>query len=490
MGGMKKKNIIFVVAIILICLVLKGYDMYKDNKNIKEQNKELASKDKELADDPYKLFGNDPCAETDYMPDAMIGIGDSVQYRYDKNEECTKFGEMELKVNSAELLDAPKTADLECEELIDEIKGSTRKELLYRFEEELRYLYVNFTIKNIGHDTREIEMGIFHLTDSNQFGKADGSSISFDVVKVIENGNATVIEEIPFVGKKMKFEAGKEYNIECIQIMCPGEVYDLYMTTNYNDKNYPNDQVAVKLDIALYETIECDPTDGVVSEFQKRDLKQLRINAGYTNYSYFEDQVEEYEFSDNHFYEFGATVGKPLEQDAGEVIPGTEMTVLEAELVNDRDNLPERFKDSKYIDGVLDTYMEQLSYDRDEYRYVYVKAKFKELGNLGIPTMLSNCLWLYNRDDENNLWVFGCADDYYIESSTNKKQTIEYQQILMEQGEEIVVEAVYVVVPDTVYDLYIYNYNNGLIFSGDTSDSDTYGAISLDIKNKESGGIK
>ncbi len=491
---MNKKNLIFILSIFAVIIVLNIYDSHKMSKTVKEIESEKESIQTSHSENggngPYAAFKRNVFG-TDNYPDMMAEVGDNVQIRYGMDTDWNGGGELIMTVNSAKLLDEAKSEDYENELFQNELLFYTQKENMCEYEEELRYLYVDITMKSMSQETKTINFNSFSHINENRFGSNEyGSSMSFDYVKVIEGDLVTIIEDKEWVGRVFELEPDKEYHVVCVNIITPGSVYDLYFTTNTSDYNTPNDQVAVRLNIAEYETMECDPSDGVVSEYQKRDLKQLRINAKHTSYSFFEEQSEGFEFLDSYFHKFGSTVGKPWEQAEGEVIPGMRTTILDAYMVDDMEELPDNFEDSKYLKQMLDVYLEQLPYDKEEYRYLYMKANFEELGNLGITTQINNYLWLYNRDDDNNLWVFGCADDYYILSSTNKQQTVEYQEIQMEQGEEIVVEAVYIVVPDTVYDLYWYTENNGLVNGDRTYESDTYGAISLGIKEYEQGGIK
>lgn len=121
----------------------------------------------------------------------------------------------------------------------------------------------------------------------------------------------------------------------------------------------------------------------------------------------------------------------------------------------------------------------------------------RELGNMEMmDESVAQYMWIYNRDSEGKLWYIGYPDDYYILSSTNKEHYIgNYEYVRTKENDEIVVEAVYVIVPDTVYDIYIFN-NAGMIceesfkYFGDPNFTAIHCGISLNKKLMEKGGIK
>jgi len=479
-----KKSIIFIISIITIVLIAKSYSTVQKNK---EEKHNYESEDV-IENDIYKEYKK--LGQEDNIPDVIGGMKDNILFRINKD---SAYVDASITVESAEILSEVKPEHTENENILKEIDNYCNKQYLNIFKEELRFVYVEFTVKNMSKTNSRLYMSDLLIIDAMDFGReADNVwapvPLSFDYIEV-KNGDENVeLKDTVFDGKYIDFKSNEEYNVTGIAVCQPGVIGDLYLATNKDDTNTPNDQAAIKLEITLNESMECNPNDGDVSEFQKRDLKQLRINAGYTSYSYFKEQQKGFKISEESLYNKDAIVGKTFEQAGGEFVPIKQMSVQKAELKENLVELPEQFRTSKYIEDTLNLYMNELPYEKEQYRYLYIKVKIKELGNLNMTTPINNYLWLYNKDNENNMWIFGCADDYYITSSSNGNQTIEYQQIMMEHNEEIVVEAVYIVVPDTIYDLYLYTDAGAL--NADVVESEFYGAISLGISGYETNGIK
>lgn len=474
---MKKKNLYFIIAVVLIIILVKCYDVY---------NKKSEDDIDTNPDDYYSVFATNYSSSnySDGVPDLIVDKNETVHFRYAKNKETDKYAEAELQVKNVSLLDDPKNQDMDNDIFKEVVNSKSKKAGFLVFEEEYRYLYVDFTIKNMSDEKAILNLETLGINNKKNFGHEEFSrSGSFSYIKLIEDDKETVIEAHDFSCREYELEPDKEYLFEMVEIILPCEIENLYFLTNNSDDNLTNDQVGICLGLELNE--EYDYT------YRGRDLKLMRINAGYTSDIFFEEQQEGFEFSDNYFYNSDESVGKSWSGDGEDSIVGKNMMVLESRVINDKDNLPEKFNDSKYIEKTLDLYRDKYDYNDGEYRYVYTKIKLKELGNMKIDTVISNYLWLYNRDENNHLWVFGCADDYYIISSTDENQSIECQNIIMSQDEEIIIEAVYIALPDTIYDLYIYNNNsNGLLERGCVDNGDTEGAICLDIAKYEEGGIK
>lgn len=474
-----KKNIIFIITTICIFAVLIGVNFLKE---------------KEKKDVPGQQI-EEPAVRKNVEVKGYKGE-DIVTYAAEKNfysyGEEMSVGSYKVKVETVDLKDKLEDPDDSNKELIESLDLSQYETLELAFIEELRYLYVTLEITNESDSKQELVFANFEFENRREDNAIGGGSGCFEWQEPIDEANSNKVTLNGFGEKQWSFEPKETINIKAIAVVLPADVYDLYLCIHsYEEADYEGHS---SLDIQLHETDGFIFVDDEISDKQQRDLKKLKTNIEYTNYTLFKEQENGYSCSDENLYDLTKTVGWPHNID-GEIQPGIQTQVQDVRIYSKQEKLPEQFQEKSYIEGMTELYTKELKYDKKDFRYLYVKVKMKQLTNMyeSVEVKIPSQLWIYNRDEEGKLWRLGYPDDYYTILSTNKEQLLGGSPLLyMKQDEEIVVEAVYVIPPDSLYNVYLFA-REGAIYDDyyEEANAKQYdGGISLGITNYEKGGVK
>jgi len=475
-----KKNLIFIASIVCVFAILLVIKLSID------------SEDEKKNDDIYEQATAKNVEVKGYKGEVYNDVTYGKEEKFYGFQEVVEFNSFSIKIESAELKEKLNAEDENNETLISAIESDAVKDIALVFEEELRYLYITYEMTNLSDENQNYEFAYMQI-NSRREDNALGAGATIRLVQILDTGKENQLTTDSFGNDILCFNPHETINFQMIATVIPAEVYDLYLATSNRGGKY--DENYLSLDIRLYETDGFMFIDDEISDNQKRNLKELKINKKYTNYSFFDEQEEGFQCLDQYLYGLTDTVGFPLEHIKGEVEPGIEMQVLDVNLYEEINQLSEDFQKDTYLERMTALYCEELTCEEEAIRYLYVKVKMTQLGNTyeKISTYIPQQLWIYNRDDNGSLWRLGYPDDYRIISSTNKEQLLGgYHLVYTEPKEELVVEAVYVIPPNMLYNVYLFTCNG--VISDDLFGSDNNkmnnGGISLDINNQEQGGIK
>ena len=167
-GNMKKKNLYFIIAVVLIVILVKCYDIY---------NKKSESDVDTNPDDYYSVFATNYSSSnySDGVPDLMVDKNETVHFRYAKNKETGKYAEAELKLKNVSLQDDPKNQDMDNDIFKEVVNSKSKKAGFLVFEEEYRYLYVDFTIKNMSDEKAILNLETLGINNKKNFGHEEFS---------------------------------------------------------------------------------------------------------------------------------------------------------------------------------------------------------------------------------------------------------------------------------------------------------------------------
>ena len=468
-----KKNIIFISAVaVLILLSLVISTQRKISEDKVTENKETTSQ-----------------KQTTVTNKRFLEMGEKATHYNYSNDEIS----YEICVNGAELSYELYPEYQEYTYMTNKMdKSITNYEKDGRaFRDEIRYLYVDFTLTN-----KDDKGGSLRLDERFRHANVNDTEVSvwhdYGYFFRITDGQIKYMPDDGWGGTYIKLEAGEKVNLRVIYMVLPCWLYNEHFTTDYDNASY------VDLNLGVYETGYLTFYVGDAPyDYDKRDKKRAKIRNKVTSLDNVEEQEEGCKVHDSFLFDIGDVVGTPYYQAPGESIPNMQMEIYEAVLYDDISELPERFGENGYLSDMTDVYVEKSGGSTEDYRYLYVKVKMKQLCNLfEVVWSTEQCMWIYNRDEDGYMWQFGYPDDYYILSATNEKQNLgNYSEPYTNEGDELVVEAAYVIPPDMVYDLYLFTACDDIIDSSETHYADgtkdkIYGFIDLNMNLKEEGGVK
>jgi|GEM_PF-3122851 len=478
---MKKTMIFFGTAIMIICILL-----FIQVRQDKEKTDELVSTDAIISNNIEVKGYKDN--ETRYINE---------KHFHDFDKEVT-VGKLIFQVKEAQLKNEfsddmeyyTKRGRVEyCKGWLTDLGNS-----LIIYEEELRYLYLTYTIENSTNDTQVLYLSkmscVNRREDNSVWQTGDLGDIRITDITTTNH----IAEDFDTESDIIVIKPNAKLEIEMIVLISPASIYDLYMVIR--DETETNNEY-ISLNQKLGETdgnIFVD--DEKVSTASLRDLAQLKINHT-MNYDYFLKQEQGTVCREQYFFETDDTVGKPNEQKLQECI-GESYTyhIEEAVIVNNLDELAENYKYRGYLQQMTDVCINKYGYKKAEIRYLQLTVTLKQLGDMypSFSLRIPTSLWLYNRAANNKLWRLGYPDDYEIVTSTNPEQQLGHvDTINIKPDEEIVISATYVILSDTLYDVYLWNFQ-GAVPEGEGSvyckDFATDGGISLGLNYYENGGVK
>lgn len=338
---------------------------------------------------------------------------------------------------------------------------SDPENLVVIYKEELTYTYVTVELKNNSDSTK-----VYQNTDLRLYNIKEKKVEEFfdlcDWRTWDEKG-----EEIEW---DFMLEPEETVKLELFYVTFLPSSYDLYLGIT---KPIANGKSYLCLSLNLLQT-----------EKKERDLALLRAQYGTTNYDIASAQEEGSVILDKYFYESGETVGPFVKvEEMAEIYDSKKYTILDVDLIDDYDKIPESFKKRVYLQEMTKTYQERYNFTEQDLQYLFVTARLEQFQNIEetIPVTVSQAMWLYNKREDNTIWKIGYPDDYEVSDSENA-EAVHMDTYEDSEGDVHYITAAYIIWPGILQDVYLWT-ADGAVREGD---SNSYAKESI---REQGGGI-
>ncbi|MCI9370399.1 MAG: hypothetical protein HFH65_08800 [Lachnospiraceae bacterium] len=427
----QKRTILSMFILLVILTVLAFINQYHLQK--KNNDKEYASEQEGLFEKTIKSSGLD-----------FVSI-----------KETAEFEEVEYTVLSAECMTEVRKDQYYSQR--DKIKSeiefwSKPSDSVVIYPEELTYTYVTVELKNNSDTIKIFQKELMKLCNIEE-KKMGKFFVMCDWKTWDKEGN---ISDWDFM-----LEPEESRKLEFFYVTFLPSSYHLYFTID-KQSPVPNSFVCLSLDL-------------IQTEKKERDLALLKAKYGTTNYDLVNLQTKGSSILEQYFFDSEEKVGPYMEVEE-EIYDSKKYTILNVELIDSYDKIPENFKNREYLQEMTNTYQKKYGFEKEQLQYLFITVRLEQFQNVKetIPVTVSQLMWLYNRKNDNTIWKIGYPDDYEV-SEREDGEFIHMEEYQDAKGAVHYVTAAYVIWPDALKDVYLWT-NDGPVRDGELN---TYASASV-----------
>lgn len=379
-------------------------------------------------------------------------------------EETIEMEEIEYTVLSAEYLTEIREDEYynqrgKIEPEIEFWSRPSKADVIY--SEELTYTYVTVELKNNSDTTKlfEYEKPRLYNIEDEKLG------VGFDMCDWKTWDKDGNVSDWDFT-----LEPKESRKVEFFYVTFLPSSYNLYITFD-KPLHQADSYLCISLNI-------------IQTEKKERDLALLKALHGTTNYDLAKKQTEGSVVLERYFFDSDETVG-PYQNvvEMGEIYDSKKYTILNVELIDSYDKIPENFKNRSYLQEMTNTYQKNYGFKAEDLQYLFITVRLEQFQDVmeTLPVTVSQLMWLYNRKDGNTLWKIGYADDYEV-SESEDGEFVHMDTYQDREGAVHYVTAAYVIWPGALQDVYLWT-NDGPVRDGESN------AYNLESPREQGGGI-
>lgn len=195
---------------------------------------------------------------------------------------------------------------------------------------------------------------------------------------------------------------------------------------------------------------------------KERDLAMIKT-YGNTNYDLMNLSSGSV-IPEQYFFDSDETVGRMTEvPEMGEIYDSKKYTLLQADVFEEYEELPESFRNRDYLKEMRAVYEERYGFTEEDLRYLVLTVKLEQFQNIQetIPVTVSQAMWLYNRKEETFICPIGYPDDYEVAES--EEDTYVHVDTYQDgTGDVHYIRAAYIIWPGALEDVYLWTHDGCL----------------------------